>query len=220
VRRPAPSRFAPHAILFDLDGLLVDSEVVWARAENAMMERWGAPWTEVDQHACRGTGIPETARRMAARAGRAFDEARDPEALVDTFLSLASTIEDKPGARELVLSAREAGLPIAVASSSPLRVVRTVLEARSLLGLFDALATGDEVARTKPDPALFLLAARRLSTAPERCLVLEDSLPGVIGAKNAGIPVIAVPEAEREAFEGVADAVVSDLHEARRLIDW
>ncbi len=212
------SRFAPDALLFDLDGLLVDSEVVWGRAESGLMAEWGAAWTQTDKDACRGTGIPETAERMAHRAGRAFDASRDPERLIEAFLALVDTIEEKPGARELVLGAREAGLKVAVASSSPRRVVRTVLEARGMFDLFHAAVTGDEVLRKKPDPAIFLLAAQRLAAPPARCLVLEDSMPGVLGARNAGIAVIAVPETDPAAFEGLADAVVSDLHQARALV--
>lgn len=212
------SRFSPSALLFDLDGLLVDSERVWGRAEAGLMAGWGAAWTLADMEACRGTGIAETAQIMAARAGRPFDAGRDPELLIAAFLALVDQVEEKPGARALVLAAREAGLKVAVASSSTRRVVRTVLEARRLWPLFDAAATGDEVARKKPDPAIFLLAAARVAAPPERCLVLEDSMPGVRGARNAGIPVIAVPEVDPAAFEGLADAVVSDLHEARRLV--
>jgi beta-phosphoglucomutase-like phosphatase (HAD superfamily) len=203
-----------------MDGLLVDSEPVWGRAEQSLMATWGADWSEADMHACRGTGIPETVRRMAERAARPFDPERDPAALVDTFLSLVGEIQDKLGARAIVMAAREAGMRVAVASSSPTRVVRRVLEARGLAPLFDVWVTGDEVARKKPDPAIFLLAAERCAVPPARCLVLEDSMPGVLSAKRAGIPVIAVPEGGESSFVGVADAVVRDLVEARALVDW
>jgi HAD superfamily hydrolase (TIGR01549 family) len=212
--------FAPDAILFDMDGLLVDSEPLWGRAEQLLMATWGALWTEADMHACRGTGIPETVKRMAERAGRTFDAERDPATLVDVFLELVPQIEQKRGARALVTAATEAGVRVAVASSSPTRVVRRVLEASGLAPLFGVWVTGDDVARKKPDPAIFLLAAERCGVMPPRCLVLEDSMPGVLGAKRAGMPVIAVPEVDRGAFEGVADAVVMDLVEARALVDW
>lgn len=211
-------RFEPDAILFDLDGLLVDSEPTWALAEHSVMRSWGAPWTDQDAIATRGTGIPETARRMSEKAGRPFDEVRDPERLVQTFLELAPSIAEKPGAHALLLAAREVGVRTAVASSSPRRLVTAVLEARGLTAYFDTIVTGDDVPRKKPDPAIFLLAAARLGVAPRACLVLEDSMPGVLGAKNGGIPVIAVPEVDKAAFTGVADAVVDDLLQARSLI--
>ena len=214
----SPTRFEPDAILFDLDGLLVDSEPTWADAELVLARAWGAPWTEADALATRGTGIPETARRMAERAGRPFDPVADTEALVETFLRLAARVREKLGARALVEAAREVGVRVAVASSSPRRIVSAVLEAQGMAGLFEAIVTGDDVARKKPDPAIFLLAAERVEVAPADCLVLEDSLPGVHGAKNAGIAVIAVPEVDGGAFEGVADAVVADLVQARSLI--
>jgi mannitol-1-/sugar-/sorbitol-6-/2-deoxyglucose-6-phosphatase len=214
------ARFAPDALLFDMDGLLVDSEPVWGRAEQRLMASWGATWSDADMHACRGTGIPETVARMAERAGRGFDPARDPGALVDVFLGLVGEIAEQRGARALVTKAKCAGLRVAVASSSPARVVRRVLEARGLAPLFDVWVTGDDVPRKKPDPAIFLLAAERCGVAPPRCLVLEDSMPGVLGAKRAGIPVVAVPEVDAASFSGVADAVVGDLEEASALIDW
>lgn len=212
--------FAPGAILFDMDGLLVDSEPVWGRAVQSLMATWGASWSEADMHACRGTGIPETVRRMAERAGRSFDADVDPATLVDVFLGLVPDIREKRGARELVMAAKGAGMRVAVASSSPTRVVRRVLEARGLTPLFDVWVTGDDVARKKPDPAIFLLAAERCEVPASRCLVLEDSMPGVLGAKRAGIPVIAVPEVDEGSFVGVANAVVRDLVEARDLVDW
>jgi HAD superfamily hydrolase (TIGR01509 family) len=213
--------FRPSAILFDLDGLLVDSEPVWQRAEQILMSEWGAVWTHEDAVASRGTGIPETARRMGERAGRPFDEARDCALLIERFLELAPThATEKPGARAMIERARASGIRVAVASSSPTGIVRTVLEARGLLSLFEVLVTGDDVSRKKPAPDIFLLAAERVGVAPEQCLVLEDSFPGVQAGLAAKSMVIAVPEVDRERFEGVAHAVVSDLIEAEALISF
>jgi len=158
---------------------------------------------------------------MAERAARPFDPDRDPASLIDTFLGLVDEIPDKLGARALVLAAKEAGMRVAVASSSPSRVVRRVLEARGLAPLFDVFVTGDEVARKKPDPEIFLLAAERCGVPPAHCLVLEDSMPGVLGAKRAGIPVIAVPEvdefpAQRSRLEG-RSAVISRERRGERV---
>lgn len=212
------SGYPARALLFDLDGLLVDSETVWARAERAIMVARSSSWTDEDAIACRGTGIPETARRMAERSGRPFDPARDPEELVDMFLSLAPTIVLQPGARELVVEAREIGARLAVASSSPRRVVSTVLGAVGIGAAFDDVITGDDVERKKPAPDIFHLAAERLGAAPGACVVFEDSFPGVLAGKAAGMFVVAVPEVDRGRFEGVADAVVASLFEARRCI--
>lgn len=215
----ADSGYPARALLFDLDGLLVDSESVWARAERAIMVSRSSSWSEEDAIGCRGTGIPETARRMAERSGRVFDPARDPEELVETFLSLAPSIALQPGARELVVEGRERRMRLAVASSSPRRVVSTVLRAVGIESYFHDVITGDDVERKKPAPDIFLLAAERLGATAEACVVLEDSLPGVLAGKAAGMFVVAVPEIDREQFEGVADAVVASLFEARDRIE-
>ncbi len=107
-------------------------------------------------------------------------------------------------------------MPIGLASSSVRRLVHASLDAVGVLHFFDAVATGDEVARLKPAPDVFLLAADRLGVGPARCVVLEDSPSGVLGAKNAGMTVIAVPEAAPGDRFGAADAVVGDLFEAAR----
>jgi beta-phosphoglucomutase-like phosphatase (HAD superfamily) len=184
------------------------------------MRSWGATWTEEDAVSSRGTGIPETAKRMAERAGREFDPVVDPARLIDAFFELCGSVREKKGARTLAERAISANVPTAVASSSPARVVEKILDATKLRPLFGAIVTGDDVTKKKPDPAIFQLAAERAGVRPRTCLVFEDSMPGVLGAKNAAMAVIAVPEVDAHTFEGVADAVAKDLDEAASWLEF
>lgn len=206
--------FAPKAILFDMDGLLVDSEPVWHRAESAVMQAWGAPWTEEHARACTGRGLPETIRLMAEIAGKPLDFERDLEMLVGAFLARAVSVHEKPGARALVEATQRARIASAVASSSPRRVVTKMLTSLELASFFSLLVTGDDVVKKKPEPDIFLLAAQRLGVAPADCLVIEDSVAGATAGRRAGMMVIAVPDAEGLNFDGIADGVAKDLIEA------
>jgi HAD superfamily hydrolase (TIGR01509 family) len=105
-----------------------------------------------------------------------------------------------------------------VASSSARRLVLATLGRFGLIERFDAIVSGDSVARPKPAPDIFLLAASRLGVGPSECVVLEDSLAGVEAARAAGMRVVAVPERIDERFAALADAVVTDLHEAQTLL--
>lgn len=199
------------AVIFDMDGLLLDSEPIWHEAEAELARSWGARWTEEDATGCTGKGIPETARRLAVAANRPFDPRADPDTLVDRFLGLAHRVQPKRGARELVAALTLAKAPLALGSSSPRRVIERMLGAVSLRDPFSIVVSGDDVARVKPEPDIFLGCARGLGVAPGDCLVLEDSLAGVTAGKRAGMRVYAVPEAPAPAFAELADAVFEDL---------
>jgi beta-phosphoglucomutase-like phosphatase (HAD superfamily) len=105
-----------------------------------------------------------------------------------------------------------------VASSSAKPLVEATLARFGLRDRFAAVVTGSCVARPKPAPDIFLEAARRLGASPEACVVLEDSVAGVMAARAAGMRAIAVPEHDAQRFAGLADAVVADLHEARAML--
>ena len=127
-----------------------------------------------------------------------------------------SELRLKPGFEELFDEARARGMPRALASSSARRLVEATLARFGVRERFDAVVTGDCVARPKPAPDIFLEAARRVGVPPEGCVVLEDSLAGVHAARAAGMSVVAVPEHPATAeMTALADAVVSDLGAAR-----
>jgi HAD superfamily hydrolase (TIGR01509 family) len=137
---------------------------------------------------------------------------------------LREQVEPMPGARELIAALHERGYPLAIASSSPLWQIEAVVERLNLRGMLAAVASGEEVPHGKPAPDVYLLAAERLGVPPARCLALEDSGPGTIAAKAAGMCVIAVPSAETagHSFEHadlVLPSLVGALPEVTHLLD-
>jgi HAD superfamily hydrolase (TIGR01509 family) len=181
------------AVLFDMDGLLIDSEPLWLEAETDVMARLGAGWTEADQHALLGGSLTRTVRYLLAKATRP----QPPEVIAEWLMS---DIEDRvrrdgvplrPGADELLTAVAAAGLPHALVTSSEGGFMRAVLASTGLS--FDVTVCADDVSATKPDPEPYLLAAKLLGADPARCVALEDSPNGVASAEAAGSRVFAVP---------------------------
>jgi HAD superfamily hydrolase (TIGR01509 family) len=209
----------PRALLFDMDGLMVDSEPLWWRCEGKLAAEHGGVWTLEMARSCMGTGLPNAVAAMRDRLGLpTLEVERGVARLVELFIASLADLELKPGCAELVEAACAAGLRLAVASSSTERLIAAVLARFELGPRFDAVVSGEAVARLKPAPDIFLEAARRLEVAPGDCVVLEDSRAGVTAGAAAGMPVIAVPEWDRESFAALSPHVVVDLHEARRLL--
>ncbi len=204
----------PRALIFDLDGLLIDSEPTWFVVEGSFLAELGHTWTREDADSCMGQGTPNTLRIWQQRFGVKVDIARDTELIVDRMIARASEMPLKPGARELVSSARAAGLRLAVASSSPRRLIEAVLRATKLDRSMDAVVSGQEVPRGKPAPDVFLRAAELLGVEPAACVVLEDALAGVKAARAANMRVLAVPTVAADAIAPLATWVMSDLHAA------
>ncbi|MDC0741154.1 HAD family hydrolase [Polyangium mundeleinium] len=211
------SRFSPRALIFDMDGLLVDSEPLWHHVERAFARARGGEWTDEMALACTGQGIGRIVHIMGEHIGFEVDEARDVAELEDRFLAHVESLSLKPFARAFLDEAR-GRLPIGLASSSPRRLIDASLKRFGLTDHFDVTVSGQEVPKAKPWPDVYLRAAERLSVGAEGCLALEDSKNGVRAAKAAGMAVIAVPEGDGAAFEEIADVVVRSLEEARALV--
>ena len=194
---------------------MVDSEPLWFLVERGFAAERGGVWTEALARGCTGRGTAFTLRTMSETFGFAVDVTNDTEAIMDAFLLRLGELRLKPGCVELLDAAR--GLPIAVASSSPLRLIRAVLDRFALTDRFAAVVSGESVASPKPAPDIFLRAAAALGVAPLHCAVCEDSLAGATAGRAAGMFVIAVPEGHLEGrgFEAVADRIVPDLLAAR-----
>ncbi len=181
------------AVLFDMDGLLVDSEPLWLEAERSVMARLGSDWTRADQQQLLGGSLDRTVRYLLAKAKRPAS----PEVVGEWLMSeITVRVRDhgvvvQPGARELLASVAAAGLPSALVTSSERRFMDTVLARTGMR--FDAAVCADDVSATKPDPEPYLLAAKLLEEDPSRCFALEDSPNGVASAQAAGCRVIAVP---------------------------
>jgi HAD superfamily hydrolase (TIGR01509 family) len=184
---------ALRAVLFDLDGLLVDSEPLWFEAERTVMARLGGPWGAADQHALIGGSLDRTVSHLLAKAERPAGRDEVARWLLDEMTWLVRTrgLPLQPGAGELVSEVAGAGIPRALVTSSARQIM---LAALAVTGLsFPVTVCGEDVSRTKPDPEPFLLAAARLGVPPRGCVALEDSPNGVAAARAAGCPVIAVP---------------------------
>ncbi len=210
--------FRPRALVFDMDGLLVDSEPLWFEVERAFARARGGEWTEEHADACIGRGQAHTLRVMSATFGFPVDIARDGAELVAMFSARIGELSLKPGARELIAEAR-GKVPMAVASSSKRPLVEAVMARFDLSPLLAAMISGDDVARPKPDPEIFLLAASRIGVAPKDCAVFEDSFAGATAGRAAGMFVVAVPEHDAHLFPEVADVIVPDLVAARGHLD-
>ena len=189
VRRSQP----PDAVVFDCDGLLLDTEECWTRAEDQLFTRHGGAFT------------PELKRIMLGKAGQqtaaileqALDQPGRGEALRLELLELArgevaACAMPRAGAAELVAELR-GSVPIAVASNSPRAILDMALECAGMSGAFDVVLGGDEVAEPKPAPDIYATACRLLGADPGRSVALEDSPTGVAAARAAGLYVIGVP---------------------------
>jgi len=206
------------ALVFDMDGLIVDSEPLWFRVESDFARTRGGDFTAALAQTCVGRGMAHTLGVMRDQLGLAVDVERDADVIVDLFIERVGELELKTGFEELLLASQARGVPRAVGSSSARRLVEAVLAHFGVRARFDAVVTGDCVERPKPAPDIFLEAARRMGVAPSGCVVLEDSMSGARAGKAAGMSVIAVPESDPSPFAAVADAVVVDLHQARALL--
>lgn len=194
--------FRPQAVVFDLDGVLVDSEAIWAQAEAETVAGLGGTYTRELSELLYGRGHRDGAGLLAERFGG------DAEALADTLLGHALAgirdgLEPLPGARELVESLRGA-VPLGVASNSVRVIVETALASVGLDGAFDAVVCGEDAAHPKPAPDPYLVACRALAAEPARSVALEDSPVGVASAKAAGLYVIGVPS--------VRDVALTEAH--------
>jgi len=185
---------ALQAVLFDMDGLLVDTEHAWGAAETTVMAGLGGPaWTDADKAEMVGGPLLRVGEYMTARAGSDLPAAVVADRLVDAMADLlARGARHRPGAARLLADLDAHGVPAALVSSSPRRLVDAVLS--SVGGdHFRVTLAGDEVAHTKPHPEPYLVACRRLGSEARATVVLEDSPVGVEAAEAAGCLVVAVP---------------------------
>jgi HAD superfamily hydrolase (TIGR01509 family) len=184
---------ADAAVLFDMDGLMIDSEPLWLEAETAIMARLGADWTEKDQAALLGGSLECSVRYLLAKATRPAPPELVGEWLMSDIIERVRRdgVPVRPGARELLASVQRAGLPHALVTSSERGFMEAVLASTGMR--FDVLVCAEDVTATKPDPEPYLLAAKLVGVPPGGCSALEDSPNGVVSAEAAGCQVFAVP---------------------------
>jgi HAD superfamily hydrolase (TIGR01509 family) len=206
----------PAAVVFDNDGLLLDTESVWTRAEEDLFELRGTEFTPADKRELVGTsaaiagGILE---RRLGEPGRAAELIEELNELV--VAELEHGVEAMIGARELLGRLCERGTPIGLVSNSPLRFVQRSIEIVGFEDQFDVVLSAHEVAAPKPAPEPYLEACRRLGVEPGPSVVaLEDSPTGVAAARAAGLTVIGVPSIEGielEEAHHLAESLLDDI---------
>lgn len=212
----------PDAVVFDNDGLLLDTESVWTRAEQDLFERRGIEFTLSHKRELVGT----SAEIAGAILERRLDEPGRADALIDELNDLVVAelehgVEAMVGARELLHSLKLRGTPLGLVSNSPSRFVQRSLEIVGFTDRFDVVVSAHEVAAPKPAPDPYLEACRRLGVeAGPNVIALEDSPTGVAAARAAGLTVIGIPSLEGIALEEAHHLAESLLDEvvARRLV--
>jgi HAD superfamily hydrolase (TIGR01509 family) len=203
------------AVIFDMDGLLLDTETLWHEAEVELFRRHGAEFTWDDKMAVIGTSFEITARYFADRLGRRPEEGA---ALVDEMVALMHErvrrqVDARPGAVELVERLRAMdGVRLGLASNSPRFLVDDALATASLTDVFETIVTPADVEHAKPAPDIYLRACQNLGVDVSEALALEDSASGVAAAKAAGLTCIAVPQFA-ETDVSAADRVIDSLEE-------
>lgn len=205
----------PAAVVFDLDGVIVDSEIWWDEARHAFAAEHGQPWTVDDRAAVMGANSRQWSRTMRERLGVDLPASAIERTIVDAVLARYAR-EGAPLIHGAVEAVREIARRhrSAVASSAHIEVIRAALAATGLRDAFATVVSSDEVEHGKPEPDVYLEAARRLGVPPRGCVVVEDSYNGVRSAKAAGMRVVLVPNRTIPPAPGtaeLADVIVGSL---------
>ncbi|HEV7707352.1 MAG TPA: HAD-IA family hydrolase [Asanoa sp.] len=197
------------AVVFDFDGLLMDTETT-------LVQAWQSEWAfhglslDLDDAFWPGHGGDVTQHRLdrlGALVGEGFDRVASHARFVAHRERLHRSLGLRPGIKTWLAEARAAGLTCAVASSSPLPWVREHLSRAGVFATFGAIATGDEVAAHKPNPAIYHLALDRLGLPPTSAVAIEDTPHGIAAARAAGMPTVAIPNP----FVNPADCAAANL---------
>jgi HAD superfamily hydrolase (TIGR01509 family) len=206
----------PAAVIFDNDGLTLDTEHTWTRAESALYARYGTEFTLDHKREMLGTSGEKSALTMERHLGQPGrgDELRvELRELVHGELDGAG-VEPMPGVIELLDALAEHGVPLGLATNSGREFATRALRAAGIYERFAAVVSAEDVERPKPAPDVYLAAAAELGADPADCVALEDSETGVAAAKAAGMTVVGVPS-----FPGIdldeADLVVPTLRDPR-----
>ena len=211
------------AVIFDLDGLLADTEIISLKVYQELLKDFGIPFTE-ETYSREYSG-----HREEENVQRFLDTYDLPWNFDQTLAKvyeleaqiLAKGVNLKKGAKNLLTYLQREGVPIALATSSVESRARMILESNGILSLFDHLVFAKDVKRSKPYPDIFLKACSDLNVLPENCLVLEDSEAGIEAASRVGIPVICIPDLKipAQSFLNKTEQVFQDLDAVRDYLE-
>ena len=202
------------AVIFDMDGVLIDSEPIYDRISVELLAEYGVRPPESLFDSLRGltvenvwstiataVGLPEAEHELASECTRRLEQ----------HFATSPDVVPIPGVPELIRDLEEAGVRLAVASSSVRDRVQVILGRLGVLTAFQTIVTGDDVTASKPNPEIFLTAAARLGVAPQACAAVEDSANGMLSARAAGMRVIAYSPRGTPASDAPHDLMVQDF---------
>lgn len=205
------------AVIFDMDGLLIDSEPFWRQAESAAFQTVGINLTEDDMKSTMGKRIDEVVAYWYHEHPWTGASQKDIEALiVDTVINLVkSEATPMPGVEQSLKLLQKNGIPMAIASSSSTEIINTVVDSLSIREYFSHIYSAEHETHGKPHPGVYISTAGLLHVPPHRCLAIEDSPSGVLAAKAAKMKCIAIPEKENRdnSFIQIADVILNSLEE-------
>jgi HAD superfamily hydrolase (TIGR01509 family) len=208
---------AIEAVVFDMDGVLVDTEHLWDEVRERLTDEWGGRYTPEAQEAMMGMSSLEWSRYLHETVGLGEPpDVINAEVVRRMLARYEEVLPVVDGARDAVLRLHDDGFALAVASSSNRELIDAVLRRLEVDPLFAVTVSSEEVARGKPAPDVYLEAARRLDVAPSRCAAVEDSASGIRAAHAAGMRVLAYPNRHYPPNEDVlerADVVLASLAE-------
>ncbi len=202
-------------VIFDMDGLLVDSEIIWHEIEDQFFADRGRAYEAGDRQMVVGMRVDEFMSTMKSHFSL-DEEVNDLVADLNGRMCVAipQRVQPRPGARRLIAYLQENGMPIAVASNSSKQIIDVTMTAMEWLDTFAVRCTGDDETLGKPSPDVYLTAARRLGVDPTKCLGLEDSPRGAQAVVAAGMTCGAVPDLSHtppEAFTGITPYIFDSL---------
>ncbi len=209
------------AILFDMDGTIIDSEPLWLQAEIQVMAELGCHWDEQDQINCLGGPMERTEKYMQDRSGNVKPYGYFGQRLNEVMkLKFVKDLVLIPNALELITKSKEAGLKTALVTASGRELMNSALT-RFPENSFDIAISRDDVANSKPHPEPYLMAAERLKVKIDECLVLEDSMTGVRAGLDSGAQVVAISHIISITTEKNL-RVISNLSEItfKQLVEW
>ncbi|MEE4284493.1 MAG: HAD family phosphatase, partial [Mariniphaga sp.] len=182
------------AVIFDMDGVLVNSEPFYIEVEQTNFRQLGLEISEKEHQTYQGTATDRMWHLIKERHGieHPVDElVKMTNSLVTPYFKSLEKMDSMPGVEKLILNLKGKGIPLALASSSYVDVIEIILQKTGLKKYFDVVVSSQMAGASKPEPDIFLLAAQKLGAQPEKCVVIEDSTNGIAAAKRAGMYCIA-----------------------------